>query len=501
MSDEPASIQFVAEQIVGSVPSWVLRPVPVNAVVDEELLKAVIDEPKIAQLIFLLSDIQTTRRYDIVANVAVARIWRFGMDEASTEFTDRNNLLKFVPQFFTPRARARMLRHFAKNANVRIRRKAEQLIVKQTIHEVALPASKDADWDKTGWLYGLSQDEPKTVEPRLQARLELPAIPDVQTLRTLMGVRSEKQLGWMCLATDLDDGPYTSFMLPKRTGGERKICAPKWQLRKVQQQILRQILYRVPVHMAAHGFVPGRSTVTNAAPHVGSRVIMKFDLQDFFPSIHHYRVVGLFASLGYDFNNGLFRTFDGSNAVAAVLGRLCMYTPNHRRYGEGFLPQGAPSSPAITNLICRALDARLTGLAEKNGGRYTRYADDLTFSFAIDDVTVGRFRWWVDQICHQEGFRVNQKKFRVIRRSQKQSVTGIVVNDCLRIPRRQRRQIRAILHNCRVHGFESQERRHPGLEGWLRGFASYIYMVHPEEGTDLHKQIDALLGPNDGASR
>jgi hypothetical protein len=108
---------------------------------------------------------------------------------------------------------------------------------------------------------------------------------------------------------------------------------------------------------------------------------------------------------------------------------------------------------------------------------------------------LGRLRWWVDQVCHQEGFVVHQDKFRVIRNSQRQVVTGIVVNDVMRIPRPERRRFRAILHNCRTHGIESQARGRKDFAGWLRGYASYIHMVHPEEGADLLRQVTELLGP------
>jgi hypothetical protein len=111
---------------------------------------------------------------------------------------------------------------------------------------------------------------------------------------------------------------------------------------------------------------------------------------------------------------------------------------------------------------------------------------------------LGRFRWWVDQICHQEGFFVKQSKFRVIRSAQRQVVTGIVVNEALRVPRDERRRFRAILHNCRKHGVESQARGRKRFAEYLRGFASYVHMVDPEEGKALLAQVDELLGPESG---
>jgi hypothetical protein len=190
-----------------------------------------------------------------------------------------------------------------------------------------------------------------------------------------------------------------------------------------------------------------------------------------------------------------FGTEDDSKRVAPTLARLCCYTPDPESWEGVKLPQGAPTSPAISNLVCRRLDARLDGLAKRNKGVYTRYADDLTFSFREACVSLGRFRWWVDQVRHQEGFLVNQTKYRVIRASQRQLVTGIVVNDELRIPREERRRFRALLHNCRQHGLESQARGRADLPGYLRGFASYVHMVHPEEGDELLRQVESLLGP------
>jgi retron-type reverse transcriptase len=185
-----------------------------------------------------------------------------------------------------------------------------------------------------------------------------------------------------------------------------------------------------------------------------------------------------------------------------VLARLCCYTPDPKKWGSAVLPQGAPTSPAISNLMCRRLDARLQGLAEANKGVYTRYADDLTFSFEkAEGLNLGRFRWWVDQVCHQEGFTINQDKFRVIRDSQRQVVTGIVVNDTLRLPRELRRELRAILHNCEKTSVAAQAKKHPRFKGnagaftaYLRGIAAYLNMVQPEHGAELLRRVNELVG-------
>jgi retron-type reverse transcriptase len=156
--------------------------------------------------------------------------------------------------------------------------------------------------------------------------------------------------------------------------------------------------------------------------------------------------------------------------------------------------------------MCRRLDSRLAGLAEANQGVYTRYADDLTFSFKqAEGLNLGRFRWWVDQVCHQEGFTINQDKFRVIRDSQRQVVTGIVVNDKLQVPRELRRELRAILHNIEKTSMEEQAKRHPKFQGnagafkqYLRGIAAYLNMVQPEHGAALLKRVNELVGKAEG---
>ena len=403
---------------------------------------------------------------------------------------------------------ARILRRLAKDPDMTVRAYVARAVQRSKIQEVALPAKKDGDWNASGWMLPTKQGKAAQITrhksgTRVLERTGVPPLANLAQLRTLLNIKSQKQLGFFLLTSDHKNGPYTTHTIPKRDGSDRKICAPKKQLKWVQKQILKHILSKVPPHPAAHGFVNGRSTVSNATPHVGSELVVKFDLKDFFPTIHYFRVMGLFASLGYAVGNCMFGTDDESNQIAPVLARLCCYTPDPTKWGTATLPQGAPTSPAVSNLVCRRLDARLEGLAEANKGTYTRYADDLTFSFkTADGMNLGRFRWWVDQVCQQEGFTVNQEKFRVIRDSQRQVVTGIVVNDALRIPRELRRELRAIVHNCEKQGVQSQAKKwHPKFNGnvgafsqYLRGIAAYLNMVQPEHGAELLRRVNELLG-------
>ncbi len=491
-------------------PAWLLRPLPANAVTDAGLMvqlsELIVDARtaearRVSQVLLdlrhALDAAQAFSSYEPAVNDVAGELWALAeMVCESGDVKAKYHLIELATRHMVPEAAARICRRLAKDAHPRVRQKVRRVIEAGTIQEVALPATKDGPWSPEGWLKGTSDVDLSRhkVGKKVQESHSVPVIPNLLALRTLLDIRSDKQLGYFLAASDVKNGPYTTFTIPKRDGTARSICAPKVQLKWVQRRIHEKILANIPAHDAAHGFIDGRSIVTNAAPHLGSAVVVKFDLKDFFPTVHYYRVLGFFASLGYSVGNARFGTDDMSTQVAPVLARLCCYTPDPKAWGKAHMPQGAPTSPALSNLVCRRLDSRLTGLAKRMNGVYTRYADDLTFSFKTTDVNLGRFRWWIDQVCHQEGFVVNQHKFRVIRRSQRQVVTGIVVNDSLRVPREDRRAFRAILHNCAKLGVESQARGNPRFKEYLRGFASYLHMVHPEEGTELLEQVGKLLG-------
>jgi RNA-directed DNA polymerase len=316
-------------------------------------------------------------------------------------------------------------------------------------------------------------------------RAGLPQLDRPKDVAAFFGLKSAKALVRFTRPGSAEGSPYVDFEVPKARGGVRRISAPRKPLRRMQRQLLDELLAKLPVHEAAHGFVPGRSTVTNAEPHVGAALVVKLDLLNFFPSIHYQRVAGLFRHYGYD------------EEVADLLAALTTHRPrlaDGTVAWPGTLPQGAPTSPALANLVCRRLDARLSGLARRSGARYTRYADDLTFSFAAaPPENLGRFLWWVDQICHQEGFTERADKRRVLRPCNQQRITGVVVNDGLTVPRAARRRFRAILHNCRKHGLVSQARGRDDFPDYLRGFAAYVQMVQPELGRRLVREVEQLL--------
>jgi retron-type reverse transcriptase len=218
---------------------------------------------------------------------------------------------------------------------------------------------------------------------------------------------------------------YRTFEIAKRSGGKRRIAAPEPELKALQRTILRKLLARLPVHAAANGFERGRSIATNARPHVGKAVLLRMDLKDFFGSTTSKRVREYFLAIGW-------------NAEAAsLLERLCTK--------DGSLPQGAPTSPRLSNLLNVRLDARLSTLATRAGATYTRYADDLTFSLPEDDpAQVRRVIRAAKLLLGRDGYEINhRKKVRIRRAHERQEVTGLVVNVRVRLPRRTRRLLRA----------------------------------------------------------
>ncbi len=391
---------------------------------------------------------------------------------------------------------ARLLRRMVKDADPVVRSRARASMRRLGLSDVALPDTRFAVprtarplvpglWNPSGWCFGLfGRRDVRLVRTGKGVKPSLPAIADVASLAALLGVGGEEELTRLLRSGEKAGSPYVAFAIPKASGGTRTIHAPCAPLRRVQRKILDEILVRIGAHDACHGFTRGRSIVTNAKPHLRATIVVRVDLQDFFPSIHFRRVEGLFRQHGY------------RPEVARMLAGLTTHRtelPDGRVVWPGVLPQGAPTSPAIANAICRRLDTRLSALAARAGARYTRYADDLSFSFAADPrVNLGRFLWWIDQICQSEGFNENPTKRRIYRRHAQQRVTGLVVNDKLTVPRAVRRRFRALLATCKREGLAAMVARQPNLRAELAGFAAYVTMVQPDLGARLARQIHEL---------
>lgn len=282
----------------------------------------------------------------------------------------------------------------------------------------------------------------------------------------------------------------------------RLIEAPKPRLKAMQKRILREILDRVPVHEAAFGFVTGRSCLQSASRHAGEDIVIAADIQHFFPSVPLRRVAAIFASLGYPWSVAHILT--GLCSVAAppwIFERLPegahMDFEAQRRYAQPHLPQGAPTSPALANLVAWRLDCRLQGLARRFEAAYSRYADDLAFSGG-DMLVAGsdRFLRAVAEIVADEGFRLNAMKTRVMRAAGRQRLTGLVVNRHLNIDRASFDALKAQLYNVARNGPTHENRSgHKDFRAQLDGRVAWVEQINPRRGAKLRRLYDAIDWP------
>jgi RNA-directed DNA polymerase len=353
----------------------------------------------------------------------------------------------------------------------------------------AVPASSTKSFLLAGWiilLLVLLIWRPRSRHPRRRVlECPVPQLPTLGVLAIALKV-TPRRLGW--LQGDCGPDPQTGIsihyrqkMIPKRSGGERTLLIPKPELMAAQRWILRNILDCVPLHDAAYGFRRGRSALQNAQKHCARAVVVTCDLRDFFPSINCPRVAGVFRLLGY------------SEPVARTLALLC--TTRLPKSSRRVLPQGAPSSPALSNIVAFHMDTRLAALSAKLGFTYTRYADDCTFS-GDDPAHLGALIRGVRRIVTNERFRLHEKKLHIRRRGARQQVTGIVVNQRPGVPRAERRHLRAVLHQARRTSLEEQNRQgHPNFLDYLRGKLAYIRMVNPWQAASLEATLKPLIPP------
>jgi RNA-directed DNA polymerase len=391
-------------------------------------------------------------------------------------------------------------------------------------------------------------------DPGRVAALGLPALLTGRDVAAAIGI-DDGALAWLTYhrgAATIDH--YHRFTIPKRSGGKRVISSPKGRLRVAQSWVLRAVLSPIGLHDAAMAFRPARSIADNAALHEGRAIVIRIDLKDFFPSIGFRRVKGLFESFGY--NEG----------VATILALLCTEAPRvavtladpsdgerderrHVAVGGRVLPQGACASPSITNILCRHLDARLTGLARRFGYTYSRYADDLVFSHPDPSAALGAFLGFVHEVIASEGFTVNVDKTRVMRPQHRQTVNGLVVNalpsvslastnskatdpgsaggtpapvarelvahggdhfalpdgsratGSVRLSRRDLRRFRAFLHHCKTDGLDAMsERLGKSARAYAGGYLAYIHMVSPDKAAQFRQEHPWLYTPSSNAA-
>lgn len=292
---------------------------------------------------------------------------------------------------------------------------------------------------------------------------------------------------------------YRYQPINKRHGEIRLLEIPKSRLRELQRQILHRLLDFIPPHEAAHGFRAGRTICTFAAPHVGQPVVIRLDLRNFFPAIRRRRIEAIFLTAGYAepvavFLAGLCTHRVGYDVLAALDIPLIERCRLERLYGEPHLPQGAPTSPALSNLVAYRLDCRLAALAASAGASYTRYADDLAFSGGRElSRSARRFQVQVAAIALEEGFEVHGRKSRIMRAGTRQRLVGLTVNRHLNPPRQQFDRLKATLHNCVTHGPMGQNRGdHGDFRAHLAGLVAYHEMINPARGARLRALFDLI---------
>lgn len=270
---------------------------------------------------------------------------------------------------------------------------------------------------------------------------------------------------------------YYNFNIAKRNGGKRKISMPNEELKEIQTLIKEKILEKIKISDRANGFVEKKSIITNAKEHLKQEKILNIDLKDFFPSIHKNRVFYIFNRIcGYE------------KEVAFCLTELVTY--------KNSLPQGAPTSPILSNIVAYMMDIRLEKLSEKFKIKYTRYADDITFSGEKEKINT-KLLEYVKNIIEDCGFKINESKTRFASKGSRQEVTGLIVNnDYINVPKSYIKEIRKELYYINKYGIKGH-REKVGFENkyykqHLLGKILYVKSINPIKGKELLKDYKKI---------
>ncbi len=297
---------------------------------------------------------------------------------------------------------------------------------------------------------------------------------------------------------------YRYAWVPRRGAPPRLLEQPKSMLKAAQRRVLREVLDHIPAHDAAHGFVAGRSARSHAAAHARAAVVVRLDLEDFFASVTASRVFGIFRTAGYAEGVAYALTALCTNVVPrgewAALPRpsddlIAAHWRLGRRLATPHLPQGAPTSPALASLASYTLDRRLAGLAAAFDARYTRYADDLAFSGGTSLATP-RLVALAAEIARDEGFLLNSAKTRVMPRSARQQLCGVVVNEHPNVTRHEYDLLKATLHDAARNGVDAANRaEHPDFRAHLLGRIAWVGQLNPPRGRRLRERFAAISWP------
>lgn len=257
---------------------------------------------------------------------------------------------------------------------------------------------------------------------------------------------------------------YKTYNIPKKNGSSRLIAQPSRELKAVQGWILRNILDKLSSSSYSKGFEAGASILDNARPHIGSNYVLSLDLKDFFPSVSAKKVYGIFSSVGYN------------KEMCTLLTNLCVF--------NGGLPQGAPTSPKLANLVCAKLDSRINGYAGPKGITYTRYADDITMS-SNTAIKIQKAKAFLGTIISDESFVINKSKTVISGVIKQKKVTGLILSENnVGIGRLKYRDIRAEIHHLFIKKHNNYSR--------INGLLSFIYSVDKKIYTRLYAYISSL---------
>lgn len=320
-------------------------------------------------------------------------------------------------------------------------------------------------------------------------KIALKTASDLSDLASLLGC-SAKQLGYYLYKRSIS-GQYRHFTIPKKRGGVRIISAPDTSLKIIQKNIARVLGELRDFKSPVNGYVSGRDIKRNARAHVNQAYVLNIDLENFFGSINFGRVYGMLSKPPYSINS----------KVAAAVANACTL--------NNLLPQGAPSSPVISNLICSKMDAELSKLARERNCIYTRYADDITFSYSGRNMPLAAVSAQPDgsivtelaqnlvAIIEGNGFRINRDKVRPSYRTTRQEVTGLIVNKRVNVKRRVVKEVRAMLHAWRKFGlvlaqkdFTTKSGSHSSFESVVRGKISFIGQIRGKPDKLFRKLAD-----------
>jgi Retron-type reverse transcriptase len=300
-------------------------------------------------------------------------------------------------------------------------------------------------------------------------KANLPVIFDRVHLALLLGIKYAE----LSTIINCEYNYYTEYNIAKKSGGQRIIQSPALILKYIQRWILDNILNNLHVSKYANGFCKNKSIVTNAIVHTNKDCVINIDIKDFFPSIDQESIFRIFYYYGY------------SKDISYVLSKLCTF--------EGYLPQGSPASPALSNIVCLKLDKRISSLSKKYKCDYTRYADDISIS---GNKGIKNILNMVTTIINDEGFDLNDKKTRISYKNQRQEVTGLIVNNKVTVPKKYKKELEQEIYYCIKYGVSDHlsyiNCNKSFYKEHLYGKVYFVNSIEPELGKKLLKQLEKI---------